>query len=67
MKSILWLIAVVASCTSAQTGSPAMPEAAKQKIDFDRDVQPILSAKCFDCHVHRSSSSACVSIRGFRR
>ena len=27
-----------------------LPPAATKKIDFVRDIQPILAGKCFDCH-----------------
>src|SRR5262249_16185723 len=30
--------------------SPALPRADEKKIDFVKDVQPILSASCVKCH-----------------
>jgi hypothetical protein len=33
---------------SAKAGSP--PPASTQKIDFSKDIQPILSANCYECH-----------------
>ena len=27
-----------------------LPPAANRKIDFEKDVQPILSQKCYSCH-----------------
>lgn len=38
---------LVAAPLAAQT---ALPPAAKQKIDFIRDVEPILAQKCHSCH-----------------
>jgi len=38
---------LVAAPLAAQT---ALPPAAKQKVDFIRDVEPILAQKCHSCH-----------------
>lgn len=34
-----------------------VPSAARQTIDFRRDVHPILSARCFKCHTGKDPSS----------
>ena len=45
MRSILILFTV----TSAFAGT-TLPSPANRKIDFEKDVQPILSQKCHSCH-----------------
>ena len=40
------LLAVLCTTAFAQP----VPEPAKQNIDFDRDIWPVLEAKCFGCH-----------------
>src|SRR5262245_12636910 len=41
------LLLTIASLAFAQV---KLPPAANRKIDFEKDVQPILSQKCFACH-----------------
>jgi ankyrin repeat protein len=41
------LLLVTASMAFAET---KLPPAANRKIDFEEDVQPILSQKCYSCH-----------------
>ncbi len=45
MRTTLLLVTV--SLAFAET---KMPPAANRKIDFEKDVQPILSQKCYSCH-----------------
>src|SRR5258708_24770743 len=42
----------VAGATLTVVAGPStkMPEPAKFKISFEKDVQPILAAKCYSCH-----------------
>ena len=35
---------------------------AQSKVDFVRDVEPILAQKCHSCHDPKSSRQACASI-----
>ncbi|MBK5291648.1 MAG: ankyrin repeat domain-containing protein [Acidobacteriia bacterium] len=45
------LLAVLCSAALAPgISAQAIPEPAQQKIDFDRDVWPVLESKCFSCH-----------------
>src|SRR5258708_2692028 len=39
-----------ATLTVVAGPSTTMPEPAKFKISFEKDVQPILAAKCYSCH-----------------
>src|SRR5262245_37248130 len=38
-------------------GQGKLPPAANRKIDFEKDVQPILSQKCFACHGEEAQQS----------
>lgn len=44
------LVLCVCSATLLVAGFSGAGKAAQQKTDFDRDVQPILKAHCFQCH-----------------
>lgn len=39
-----------AAAVLAQTPAPPMPPAAAIRVEYDSDVKPILSTKCFGCH-----------------
>src|SRR5450432_4670706 len=41
------LLLVMASLAFAET---KLPPSANRKVDFEKDVQPILSQKCYSCH-----------------
>src|SRR5271156_1455361 len=41
------LLLVMASLALAET---KLPPSANRKVDFEKDVQPILSQKCYSCH-----------------
>src|SRR5450432_4101796 len=41
------LLLVMASLAFAET---KLPPSANRKIDFEKDVKPILSQKCYSCH-----------------
>ena len=43
----LALFALMASLSVAEA---QLPPAANRKIDFEKDVQPLLAAKCYSCH-----------------
>jgi mono/diheme cytochrome c family protein len=44
------LAAAVAAPFASADPPPALPPASAAKIDFDRDVRPILAAHCVSCH-----------------
>ena len=48
-KTKEWLLIAIASCTLAPAQTK-LPPPATLKVDFVRDVQPILSQKCYSCH-----------------
>ncbi|MFN8006463.1 MAG: PSD1 and planctomycete cytochrome C domain-containing protein [Terriglobia bacterium] len=51
--TVLPLLLLCVGGYKAQTqlaAKPDLPPAATQKIDFKRDVQPILSSRCLSCH-----------------
>ena len=56
MKTVLpvTLLIGVASFAAAQTN---LPPAATGKIDFEKDVQPILAQKCHSCHGEEAQQS----------
>src|SRR5688572_25197650 len=41
---------VVAAVAIVAADAPKLPPAASAKVDFDRDVKPILVANCLKCH-----------------
>ena len=42
----------LASAVSAAEVPASLPPAASQKVDFQRDIKPILEASCLKCHAH---------------
>src|SRR5215472_3673360 len=38
------------SAPSDSAGKPSLPPASARRVDFLKDVQPILSHACYDCH-----------------
>jgi len=40
----------VAAAALAATAAAQGSEGSKRAVDFDREVRPILAAKCFTCH-----------------
>jgi Planctomycete cytochrome C len=48
MRTTLIIVtAVTAALSFAET---KMPPSAGRKVDFEKDVQPLLSQKCYSCH-----------------
>ena len=43
---VTFLLLVVAVCYA----DTKMPQAASRKVDFEKDVHPLLEQKCFSCH-----------------
>ena len=39
-----------ADAEQSQSGEAALPAPAKKKIEFDRDINPILTEHCIKCH-----------------
>ena len=47
MKKIVLILVVTACPLAAQTQPPSQPAT---KVDYDKDVRPILSQHCYSCH-----------------
>jgi len=47
---LLAVTAYVNAAEKADGGKAELPAASKKKIDFDRDIKPIFTAHCLDCH-----------------
>jgi hypothetical protein len=49
MKFGLYQMVLVAACAGV-AGAAELPPPANRRVDFTKDVQPILSARCYECH-----------------
>jgi len=49
-NAVVALVLVVVITTSDTTYAQALPPAAERDVDFARDIQPILTAHCAECH-----------------
>src|SRR5665213_1363257 len=59
VKCFSWLTWSLLAAISAQAaGAPALPPAATGKVDFARDVEPILASRCYECHSEKKSKSS---------
>ncbi len=47
MRSVLMTLLAVAPLFAAET---KLPPAAQVQVDFNKDIQPLLAAKCYSCH-----------------
>jgi ankyrin repeat protein len=54
MRALLALFVVAFSLQSADT---KLPPAVNRTVDFEKDVQPLLAAKCFSCHGEEAQQS----------
>lgn len=50
MKFGFFQFSLVAVCAAGNLAAAQLPPAATRPIDFKKDVQPILSGRCYDCH-----------------
>jgi hypothetical protein len=49
---VLWALLALVRCAAAQE----MPPPAKVKIEFSRDIEPLLVKRCYMCHGTYSSA-----------
>src|SRR5262245_16077559 len=49
-RSLTSCVPLFALCRAVQAAEERVPPAARSKVDFVRDVEPILHTKCFECH-----------------
>jgi mono/diheme cytochrome c family protein len=54
-SSLVPLLALTASPVAADT--PGLPAAATRKVDYAKDVQPILANNCYSCHGEKKQQS----------
>ncbi len=52
---IAWPVLFTISAGAAEL--PQLPPPAAVKVDFTRDVQPILASRCYECHSEKKSKS----------
>ncbi len=52
LKTLIALLVLILAwyCASGRWGLPASRVAAKQKVDFKRDIRPIFERSCYSCH-----------------
>src|SRR5262245_57315843 len=50
LAALLAVTVVAVRADDKKPAPPKLPPAAEGKIDFDRDIKPVLAAKCVTCH-----------------
>src|SRR5688500_13803300 len=54
-QGVTWIpfcvvVGVLASIPAAAAEESKLPPAASERVDFQRDIQPIFAERCFSCH-----------------
>jgi hypothetical protein len=57
-KMLGWMAWPLLAAIAAGAELPQLPPAAAVKVDFARDVEPILASRCYECHSEKKSKSS---------